>query len=211
MPGPECEKLSKILVVSPLQYYRQLSQATWAPSVNSCYTYMHSGNTKDSDFRALAEALTPAASLVMIQTVIAIPCDLVSKERQTLPLRWRLPCLSNSCKGLMMQYFARISVIPFEEVDNDSDNQSQRNDDSDMNLMILGQGPAVTSDTGFRARAGQQSPPISMVQWDSPWVTEARNALLSQDQQALSMMSGRIAPPFWWWSLRRPRSKTSYW
>ena len=79
--------------------------------------------------------------------------------------------------------FARISVIPFKEVDDDN-NQSQGND-NDVNLMILGQGPAITTDTGSES---EQLSKAHQYQWgnDSPWVTEAQNALLSQDPQALS-------------------------
>ena len=76
-----------------------------------------------------------------------------------------------------------MDVISFEEVDNDDD-QSQGNDDN-VNLMILGQGPAISLDTGWEP---EQVSKDHQYQWhnDSTWVTEVRNALLSQDPQALS-------------------------
>ena len=49
---------------------------------------------------------------------------------------------------------------------------SPKGNDNSVNLMILGQGPAITLDTGLEP--------------EQVCVTEARNALLSQDQQALS-------------------------
>ena len=48
------------------------------------YTYMHSGDTKDSGFGALTEALMPAPSSSNDQNTDS---NSVSKENLTLPLR----------------------------------------------------------------------------------------------------------------------------
>ena len=51
--------------------------------------------------------------------------------------------------------------------------------------MILGQGPAITSDTGSEPEQVSKAHQYQLCN-DSPWVTEARNALFSQDPLALS-------------------------
>ena len=73
--------------------------------------------------------------------------------------------------------------MSFEEVNND-DAQSQGNNNND-DLMILGQGPAIATDTGSEP---EQVSKAHQYQWcnDSPLVKEARNALLSQDPEVLS-------------------------
>ena len=85
--------------------------------------------------------------------------------------------------GSDVKYFTGIGVIFFEEVEDDDD-QSKGNDDN-VDLIILGQGPTITSDTGSEPKQVIKACQYQLCN-DLPWVTEARNPLLSQDLQALS-------------------------
>ena len=101
---------------------------------------MPSDNTRDFAFGVLTEVLAPAASLShdpnsdshLLQSGVKIKPDTALEVKSSLPfkqLQWSVG-----------EYSARISLLSFEEVDND-DKLSQGNDN--VNLMILGQGPAI--------------------------------------------------------------------
>ena len=144
---------------------------------------MHSSGTKDSGFRAFAETLMPTASSshatdnnsCLLQSYVKREPTTTSEMKTSMPLKqlW----------GSDDEYPTGISVILFEKV-NDDDGQSQGNDD-DVDLMILGQGPAITMDAVLEP---EQVSKTHQYQWhnNSPWVKEARNALLSQDPWDLS-------------------------
>ena len=147
------------------------------------YIYKHSGGTKDSGYGAFVEALMSAASLGhatdshshTLWSSIKRKPNTASETKTSLPFKqlW----------GSDGESLAGIHAIAFEEVDND-DNQSHWNDNK-INIIILGQDPNITMDAGLEP---EQVSKAHQYQWynDSPWVKEARNALLSQDPQALS-------------------------
>ena len=160
------------------------------------HTYMHSGNTRDSGFWALTEVLMPAASLshdpnsnsCLLQPSVKRKPDTASKTKSSSSFK--------QPQRSVGEYSTGISVLSFEEVNNDDDS-SQGNDDN-INLMILGR--VLLSPLTLAQSQSQSAKPTNI----NGAITLPGSAKPGMHSSLRThrpyLMLDRIVPSFWWQS-----------